>query len=169
MQGLLGRLYSQLNPSNIQNKPPTLPLANAEANPAESCVAKFNFRLIFNKKRRRNQSDNRTGEEIEQDENAFHAPKKARKNCNETTDVKERFLKSMKQFRIAKITWTEQEKEACKLFYNTHPGIAFAEVNAILQEMDCSLSNDSAMKTYHEIRTAWQNATKFKKKDIHPN
>ena len=121
------------------------------------------FDLNSTKKRRRHQSDNRIGEEIEQDENAFNAAKKARKDCNETTDVKERFLKSMKQFRTAKIPWTEQEKEACKLFYNTHPGIAFAEVKAILKEMDCSLSNDSAMKIYHKIKTAWQNATKFKK------
>ena len=42
-------------------------------------------------------------------------------------------------------------------------------MNAILQEMDCSLSFESAMKNYHNIKTAYRSATKFKKNDFHPD
>ena len=113
---------SQESPESPKRTPRPIPRNRVSLNST--------FDLYSTKKRRRHQSDNRIGKEIEQDENVFHGAKKARKNCNETTDVKERFLKSMKQFRTAKIPWTEQEEEACKLFYNTHPGTAFAEVNA---------------------------------------
>ena len=69
------------------------------------------------------------------------------------------FIKGMKQFRSCKDPWTEEEKEACALFYNALPNVQKSETDAILKEMT-NLKEESYNKIYHKIRTAWTNALK---------